>query len=438
MNPSDPSFSALPPAQRVALLLDDSTFEAGPPAGSLLWGAGWIDAHRVYVAATDPQVARGAIGVEEARGLSEMLIRARSDDSPVVLLLDSSGARVDEGLRALGAFRGLFREALLTRLAGVPMLALLGRACFGGASMLACLCARRHYLASTRLATSGPAVIEAVVGKAHFDAGNKEQVMALMCGTERARIDPGGVVIEDSEHAAGASLRGWLAEAAAGSMVWQPHVSHDLLAARVREAELLAPTGVMSSAVKPRLDALLPAGYAPSLEGEVFSAVPPVGSRRKPLFLGTLSGSPVGAATCWQLADKLLKLDEYASNPVVLILDADGHAASIVDERMLLSAYIVHLSLAIALVSARAHTTALWIMGKASGASYVAFASAVDRVSVFPSARIEILPALAARQIVGGVSPEAAVPDSLLHAGVADSVLDTCLSAYQEIELTNR
>ncbi len=366
-----------------------------------------------------------------------MLIRARSDDSPVVLLLDSSGARVDEGLRALGAFRGLFREALLTRLAEIPMLALLGRACFGGASMLACLCARRHYLASTRLATSGPAVIEAVVGKAHFDAGNKEQVMALMCGTARAGIDPGGVVMEDSEHAAGASLRGWLAEAAAGTMVWQPHVSHELLAARLREAELLAPTGVMSSAMKPQLDALLPAGYAPSLEGEVFSALPPVGSR-KPLFLGTLSGSPVGAATCWQLADKLLQLDEYVSNPLVLVLDADGHAASIVDERMLLSAYIVHLSLAIALASARSHTTALWIMGKASGASYVAFASAVDRVSVLPSARIEILPALAARQIVGRVSPEALVLDSLLHAGVADSVLDTRLSAYREIGSTNR
>ena len=437
MNPSDPSFSARPPAQRVALLLDHSSFEAGPPAGSLLWGAGRIDQHRVYLAATDPRVARGAIGVEEARGLSEMLIRARSDDSPVVLLLDSSGARVDEGLRALGAFRGLFREALLTRLAGVPMLALLGRACFGGASMLACLCARRYYLASTRLATSGPAVIEAVVGKAHFDAGNKEQVMALMCGTERARIDPGGVLMEDSEHAAGASLRGWLAEAAAGGTVWQPQFSHALLAARLREAELFAPTAVMSSALKPRLDALLPAGYAPSLEGEVFFALPSVGSR-KPLFLGTLSGSPVGAATCWQLAERLLKLDEYVSNPVVLVLDADGHAASIVDERMLLSAYIVHLSLAIALASTRAHHTVLWIMGKASGASYVAFASAVDWVSVLPSARIEILPALAARQIVGGVSPEAPVLDSLLHAGVADAVLDTRLSAYREIGSTNR
>ena len=72
---------------------------------------------QVCVVATDPAVARGAIGVAECRGMSELLARARDEGAPIVLLLDSSGARVDEGLPALGAFRVLLRETLLTRLA---------------------------------------------------------------------------------------------------------------------------------------------------------------------------------------------------------------------------------------------------------------------------------------------------------------------------------
>ena len=86
----------------------------------------------------------------------------------------------------LGAFRRLFHELLLTRAAGVPMLALLGKSCFGGASMLACLCNARVYSSETLLAVSGPAVIEALGGKAELDASDRNLVRALM-GGEPAR-----------------------------------------------------------------------------------------------------------------------------------------------------------------------------------------------------------------------------------------------------------
>jgi len=426
------SFWTGTPTQRAERLLDPGSFSPAAAAGSLRWGTGEVDGGLVRVAATDPRVARGAIGVAEAAGLSDLFVAARADRTPVLLLLDSSGARVDEGLSALGAFRRMFRAALLARLAGVPMLALLGRACFGGASMLACLCDKRAYLTDTRLATSGPAVIEAVAGKASFDARNAEQVMALMSGASRVRMDPGGTLVEDGVEAMRTTVSAAIQEVGATSTGWEPWSSHAVLGERLAAAQLRAPVSAASPALRARLGALLPVGYTSSLRGEVFVALPPAASG-KPVFLGTLSGAPVGAATCWELAEVLLQLDAYPDSPVVLLLDADGHAATLADEQVLLSAYIVHLSLSIAWVSARVHRTVLWIPGKASGASYVAFAAAVERVSALSSAQIEILPAAAARKIVGDQRLVEST-ENLVAAGVADALLDSRISPYDQIE----
>jgi hypothetical protein len=75
----------------------------------------------------------------------------------------------------------------------------------------------------------------------------------------------------------------------------------------------------------------------------------------------------------------------------------------------------------------------LWIPGRASGASYVTFAAPVDVVSALPSARIEILPAAAVKQIVKAPQNAAAGPAALLEAGVADGLLDERLHHYADL-----
>jgi acetyl-CoA carboxylase beta subunit len=426
-------FSELTPAQRVGALLDAGSFEPGDPSGSLVLGRGRIDGRQVSVVATDPRTARGAIGVAESRGLSQLLARARDERAPVVLLLDSSGARVDEGLPALGAFRVLLRETLLTRLAGLPMLAVVGRACFGGASLLACTCSRRHYLIGARLAASGPAVIEGAVGAAQFDAHNQPSVDALMGSAARVGIDAGGALIEDTPDSVSSGARGWLRDVQVQPQTWSPEAEHHLQGAR------LFATGVAAAgrprateAVSARLAAILPRGCQPRVEADAFCAFPPAGSRGA-AFLGTLSGAPVGAATCWQLADWLLALHrDHPDSPIVLVLDADGHAATVTDEQLLLSAYLVHLSLTLAWLRSAGHRIVLWIAGRASGASYVTFAAPVDVVSALPSAQIEILPAAAVKQIVKATQNTPAGPAALLEAGVADGLLDDRLGRYAD------
>jgi hypothetical protein len=334
---------------------------------------------------------------------------------------------VDEGLPALGAFRHLFREALLTRLAGVPMLAVLGRSCFGGASMLACLCSRRIFSGQTRLGTSGPGVVEALEGSQRFDSADPRQVAALFGAEARRALLP-----EDS-YDDGSTLRArvsrWL-ESACAERPWDAGAAQTKLGQRLRDAGILADEPTTPEWMQECARRLLLPGYVPSFSAGIFWAAPPPGSG-KAVFAGCLSGTVVTARDCWILSQRLLELGpSHPGSPIVLVLDAESHAATIADEQVLLADYLVHLSLIVSALSRAGHRTALWLPGAAAGAAYVAFAAPVDRVFVLPSARVSILPAMAQQQIIGQILEPAAQVQSVLDAGVADSVLDSRLESY--------
>jgi hypothetical protein len=417
-----PLFSRASAAQRIAALLDEGERGALQRAGRMLTARGILAGQPVCVAASDPSVAHGAIGTQEAEALVALLEDAQRRREPVVLLLDSAGANVEQGLAALGAFRRLFRAALAARMAELPMLALLGRSCFGGASMLACLCHARSYLPQTRLATSGPAVIEGASGKAQFDAADAGAVADLLGSAARVTLNAQDAVREDTLAAARAAGGAFLANRAAVGSLAERHAQ---LGARLRSAGVEASDASVDRAA---LAALLPAGYQPDVHSSVFCARPQASSGRA-VFCGALGGTPIGAAACWQLADWLLAVEStHRGSSVVLALDADGHAASVADERVLLSDYLVHLSCTIAHLAGRGHRAVLWIPGCASGASYVAFAAPVERVSALPSAQIAVLPARAVRQILGERAQAGST--DWFETGVADALLDARIAGY--------
>jgi len=325
---------------------------------------------------------------------------------------------VNEGVHALGAFRELYREALLTCLSGVPMLSVLGRACFGGASLLASLCDRRIYSEQTLLAVSGPGVIQALAGKGQLDAKDPAQVRELMSGSARAGLGSGELLVEDTLDAFRDAVRDW--SSAPGVLDLQ--VQHRRLAERLRGLDP-GPVVDVTSALA-HLRRLAPPGYVIENRGEVVKARAP-DRFAKPIFLGALTGQPVGVELCWLLADELLAIGARGGSvPIVLLLNAAGHAATPRDERLMLSVYLAHLALvASALVQAH-HRTVLWLPGAASGASYVAFAAPAERVSALRSSSIDILPRDAVREIVGEVDEVHADSGLLISARVIDGLLD--------------
>jgi acetyl-CoA carboxylase beta subunit len=419
-------FSRASAAQRIQAVLDEG--EAVPPdaRGRILLARGMVAGRAVHVAASDPSTAHGAIGTQEADALIGLLEDAQAGREAVLLLLDSAGANVEQGLAALGAFRRLFRAVLQARAARVPMLALLGRSCFGGASMLACACHARSYLPQTRLATSGPAVIEAAAGKDELDASDSRAVLDLMGSASRLALHPEDAVREDSLGAARAGAAAWLQ----GTLHDRgPAAQHAGLRERLHAAGM-TPIGLSEGdALQPALSALLPPGYQPRVQGSVFCALPAPASARA-LFLGALGGTPIGTRDCWLLADCLLAAAQtHPRSPVVLVLDARGHAATVRDERVLLSDYLVHLSRVIWHMQGLDHRVVLWIPGEASGASYVAFAAPAERVSALPSARLAVLPTQAVERILR--EPVPTQSQDWFATGVADALLDRRLAAYR-------
>jgi acetyl-CoA carboxylase beta subunit len=101
------------------------------------------------VALIENRVASGAVGCAEGERLAELFAAAAGDKTSLVLFIDSAGAKVSEGLNALGAFRTLYRAGLDAVLAGVPLAIVLGRNCYGGASMLAHLASQRMFSPGT-------------------------------------------------------------------------------------------------------------------------------------------------------------------------------------------------------------------------------------------------------------------------------------------------
>jgi acetyl-CoA carboxylase carboxyltransferase component len=195
------------PAALLEALKQALGFEAqGERAGNVTPGRGRLDGREVRVALVENHAASGAIGAREAAALGELLAKG---DAPLVLYLDSAGAKVSEGLQALGAFRALYRAGLAALLRGTPIAAVLGRNCYGGSSMLAHLAARRLFHPNTQLAMSGPAIIASAAGMNPLDDMFRAMATATLGAPGRAATSAANAVWDPAM-----DLSAWLREPA--------------------------------------------------------------------------------------------------------------------------------------------------------------------------------------------------------------------------------
>ncbi|MBP2702950.1 acyl-CoA carboxylase subunit beta [Microbispora sp. RL4-1S] len=147
-----PAVSRIEPAvvrRRVDMLTDPGSFvefgsrarhratafgmQARRPAGDgVITGHGTVDGRPVGVFAQDPSALGGSLGEVHATKILTVLRWTERARMPVVGLLDSGGARIQEGLAALDGYGAIFRAHV--QLSGrVPQLSLILGACAGGA-----------------------------------------------------------------------------------------------------------------------------------------------------------------------------------------------------------------------------------------------------------------------------------------------------------------
>lgn len=417
-NPED-SYSGSPALARVQGLLDAGSFSSDDaPQGALRVGSGQLGGKPVLIAATDREVAGGAFGVAESHALSALLKQDRKAQVPVILCLDSAGARLDEGLPALGAFRQLYRQVLDLRLAGVPMLALIGRDCFGGASMLATTCTQRVYAIGSRVAMSGPAVIQALGGRNELDASDSQAVNALMGGTARAAMESAGRLNEDTIYAFRQAALDWVMKA---PVVPDLREQHNRLGMRLMQHEMAGSPSFQEVELPEVLRDLVPSSFeAREADGVLAGRIQPAAPNN---YFGFIGGKTVGALAAWTMAGECMQLaDAHPGESVTLLLDSPGQAPTFGDERILLSEYIAHLAMVLTSVREAGHRVTLQVVGDAAGGIYVALAAPAARVIALPGASVQMLPPAAIARVLRRKDVTASI-DDYLQSGVIDTLV---------------
>ena len=383
--------------------------------GNLTIGRGTVDGRIVHVALIENYVASGSLGQTECEHLAAIFELSARDRTPVVMSIDSAGARVSEGLRALGAFRRLYRAGLAAALAGAPVAAVLGRNCYGGASMLAHLARDRLFAPSTQLAMSGPAVIAAASGLDASDEAFRAMASAAFAPAARAKATSANRV-----WAPGDDILAWLRRALqpqgdAAGVFRERHV-----ALRARLGDAAAPPA--QEVYRDELKKLYGTHQARNTDGVIEGQGERDGGVES--FVGLVDNKPVDAARAWRFADAVWRHVDSPPARLEVFLDSASHAARLEEERRVLSEFIVDMAAALASLAAKGTRVGLTITGRAGGGVYVALAAPAQRVaSVYARARIEVLPGAAVAAILGASRDEAPAFGEYRAAGVADDEL---------------
>jgi acetyl-CoA carboxylase carboxyltransferase component len=136
----------------------------GAGGDGVLAGAGTVNGRPVLCYAEDSTFLGGSLGAQHAATIVELLRLAERGRRPMVGFVSSGGARLQEGLAALGGYGEIF--AAMTRLSGVvPQLFVVSGASAGGGAYAPALGDLVIMTRDARMFLTGPGVIAEVTGE---------------------------------------------------------------------------------------------------------------------------------------------------------------------------------------------------------------------------------------------------------------------------------
>ena len=400
----------------LAALRDAIAFEpVGEPVGNLTIGRGAFDRRALHVAIVEGKTASGSLGTAECQQLAGLFEIVAEERSGLVVFLDSAGARVSEGLRALGAFRSLYRAGLNAAFSGAPIAMALGRNCFGGASMLAHLAPQRLFAQNTQLAMSGPSIIASAMGADPQDEMFRAMSEASMSPAARVKASPANDLWKEGD-----DLAAWLAEALAprGDAASALRLRHEALELRLDKRTAARPWETVR---RRDLEKIYERYEARESDGFVMGQGTRAGEDES--FAGIVGRNPLGAARAWRFADAAWKMCDQPPKRLEVLLDCATHAARLDDERIVLTEYIVDMGFALSALARRGTQVGLMVLGKAGGGVYVALAAPAQSVTSVYGADIQVLPGAAVAAILGQSTESTPSFQEYLAAAVADEEL---------------
>jgi acetyl-CoA carboxylase carboxyltransferase component len=135
--------------ERIAYLLDEGSFqetdilvatqcadfglkEKNPPGDGVVTGFGMINGREICVFAQDFTVLGGSLGYAHAKKICKVMDLARANRVPVIGLLDSGGARIQEGVNSLDGYGEIFHRNVQSS-GVIPQISVILGPCAGGA-----------------------------------------------------------------------------------------------------------------------------------------------------------------------------------------------------------------------------------------------------------------------------------------------------------------
>lgn len=165
------------------------------PSDGVVTATGAVEGRQVFVASQDFTVSGGSVGEMHADKICLTMEMALKSGAPFVLINDSGGARIQEGIGALSGYGRIFyRNVLLSGV--VPQISIIAGPCAGGAAYSPALTDFIIMVKNIgKLFITGPQVIKQVTG---------EQISEEELGGPYAQETQSGVVhlvADDDEHA---------------------------------------------------------------------------------------------------------------------------------------------------------------------------------------------------------------------------------------------
>lgn len=167
--------------ERIANLIDQETFQEmhlftrhrathfgmdkkTMPAEGVVTGVGTVEGRQVCVASQDFTVSGGTVGEMHADKICQIQDMALKIGSPVVIINDSGGARIQESVGALSGYARIFYRNVLGS-GVVPQIAIIAGPCAGGAAYSPALMDFIIMVQGAELFITGPQVIYQVTGE---------------------------------------------------------------------------------------------------------------------------------------------------------------------------------------------------------------------------------------------------------------------------------
>jgi acetyl-CoA carboxylase carboxyltransferase component len=138
--------------------------EDGRPGDGVVGGLGCVDGRQVACYAQDSGYLGGSLGVTHADTIGRVLELAERWRMPVVASVESSGARMQEGIAALGGYARVFRHNVLLS-AAVPQISIVGGVSAGGGCYSPALTDFVVMTKQSAMFLTGPRVVREVVGE---------------------------------------------------------------------------------------------------------------------------------------------------------------------------------------------------------------------------------------------------------------------------------